>query len=409
MPTELPERENNPLPPEDRERRDDAPRSGPEEPSPRRPASEPRDDGSIRIATVAGIPIRLHWTFLALLVWLTFLSLGQGKTNLKSMLGVLFVVALFGCVLLHELGHALVAQRYGVRTRKIVLYPIGGVASLESLPRPRQELWIALSGPAVNLVIAALLYVGLRAAGQPIGSFNIGGAQPNFAANLLWANLWLAAFNLLPAFPMDGGRVLRALIARVTDEASATAIAARIGQGLAILLGLYGLFGPGGNFLLVFIAVFVYLGAGQEASAYQTKALVTGHRVDEAMMREFHTLPVGTTLREAADTLLAGSQSDFPIVHGGEVLGVLSRSDLLRGMAQDPDGYVAGVMQREFARARPDDSLESVLAQRQASQIGPILVMDGDALHGMLTQENLLEFLMLTQIRNAQTQRQAHI
>jgi Zn-dependent protease/predicted transcriptional regulator len=396
MPTDLPPQESNPPP--------GRPDSG--ETPPARPSPPPPDGGAFRLVTVSGIPIRLHWTFLLLLAWLAFSSLGSnpkpGRPEQAPYMGLLFVIGIFACVVLHELGHALTAQRYGIRTRDIVLYPIGGVAALETVPRPRQELWIALAGPAVNLVIAGLLYVGLRLAGQPLTPFNPVTGQSNLLANLLWANLTLAVFNMLPAFPMDGGRVLRALIARFTSEVNATVIAARIGQALAILLGLLGLFVLG-NWILVFVAIFVYIGAGQEASMFQTRALITGHRVREAMLREFHTLTVGSTLREAADVLLAGSQQDFPVVHGGEVVGVLSRSALLRGWATEgPDAYVAGVMERDFNWARPDDDLETILSQSQMT--GPILVMEGDSrergnLIGMVTQENLLEFLTLTQLK----------
>ncbi len=374
--------------------------------TPTRPApNRPDDGGSFRLARVSGIPIHLHWTFLALLIWFAVSSLANTPQNgrdgaMPAYLSLVFVIALFACVVLHELGHALTAMRYGIRTRDIVLYPIGGIATLETMPRPRQELWIALAGPLVNLIIAGALYAGLRVANQPMTPFRLGATGASLAANLMTANVFLGVFNMLPAFPMDGGRVLRALIARRTDEATATALAAQVGQWLAIAMGIYGLLrGPGS---LVFIAVFVYLGARQEASAYQTKALVIGHRVREAMLREFHTLTVGTTLREAADLLLAGNQHDFPVVHGDEVTGVLPRAALMRGMANEgADAYVAGVMQREFLRVRPDDDLETVLTEAMSLQLGPILVMEGEKLVGMVTQENLLEFLMLARIRQA--------
>jgi Zn-dependent protease/CBS domain-containing protein len=387
MPTELPTGNNI---------------SAPEPSTPSRPTGQPtHDGGSFHIARVAGIPIRLHVTFFLLLAWIVLQKVGDNQGGWK---GPLFVMALFGCVVLHELGHALVAQRYGIRTRSITLYPIGGIASLETLPRPRQELWIALAGPAVNVVIAGALYAALRLTGQPAHFTLIIDSKAGFMTQLMSANLILAVFNMLPAFPMDGGRVLRSLIARFTDETSATTIAARIGQLMAVLFGLYGLFND--NFILVIVAMFVWLGAGQEAAYYQTRSLLTGHRVREAMIREFHTLSVGNTLREAADALLAGSQQDFPIVHGGDIVGVLSRSALMRGMAAEgPDAYVAGAMDREFVQVLPEDDLETILGQ--AAQSGPILVMEGgvptvSALVGMLTQENLLEFLTLTQIRNRQ-------
>lgn len=373
------------------------PRTEPRDPPRRVQRNAPHDAGSFPIASVAGIPIRIHVTFLLLLAFLGFEVFGRKSESLG---GLILIVALFFCVILHELGHALVAARYGIRTLSITLYPIGGVAALEDMPRPRQELWIALAGPAVNVVIAALLWIYLNQVHKlsPITLFIEPGRS--FAANLMTANILLAAFNMLPAFPMDGGRVLRALIARVTDETKATAIAARIGQLLAAVIGIFGL--AYGQFMTLIVAVFIWFGAGQEASYFQTRALLIGHRVREAMVRDFHTLPVGSTLRQAADLLLASSQQDFPILNGTDVVGVLSRSALLQGMASEgPETYVASVMDRDFAMARPDDALDELLTGRLA---GPVLVLhDGVAtdtsLVGMVTQENLLEFLTLAQLQ----------
>ncbi|HLJ57712.1 MAG TPA: site-2 protease family protein [Chthonomonadaceae bacterium] len=388
MPTDIPDnRGEAPEPPE-------LQRATPGRPG--RPAQH--DGGSFLVAVVSGIPIRIHVTFLLLLA---FIGLPFLANRNESPAAVLLILALFFCVILHELGHALVARRYGIRTLSITLYPIGGVAALEELPRPRQELWIALAGPAVNVVIAVAIWSGLALSHRlPPISFNIEPSR-SFFANLMVANLLLAAFNMLPAFPMDGGRVLRAIIARFTDEVTATTVAALIGKGMAVLIGLFGL--ATGQFITLIIAVFIWFGAGQEAAYFQTRALLVGHRVREAMLREFHTLPVGSTLRQAADLLLASSQQDFPILNGTDIVGVLSRSALLQGMAsQGPDTYVTSVMDREFASARPDDALEGLLTPRLA---GPILVLsDGlpidSSLIGMITQENLLEFLTLSQLQN---------
>ena len=371
-------------------------------PPPRDPVRQtkriaPHDSGSFPIAVVAGIPIRIHVSFLLLLAFLGFQLYGSRNESLGS---IILIAALFFCVVLHELGHALVARHYGIRTLSITLYPIGGVAALEEMPRPRQELWVALAGPAVNIVIAALLWGGLKLAHQlpPFTLFIEPGRS--FAANLMAANILLAGFNMLPAFPMDGGRVLRAIIARFTDETTATTIAARIGQIMAVLLGLFGL--ATGQFMMLIIAVFIWFGAGQEAAYFQTRALLLGHRVREAMVRDFHTLPVGSTLRQAADLLLASSQQDFPILSGAEIVGVLSRAALLHGMASEgPETYIASVMDREFASARPDDALDGLLTSRLT---GPVLVLrDGvptdTSLVGMVTQENLLEFLTLAQLQ----------
>lgn len=337
---------------------------------------------------------------------MAFLGFEYFGSKTRSLEGVSLVLALFVCVVLHELGHAFAAARYGIRTASITLYPIGGVAALQEMPAPRKELWIALAGPAVNVLIAGLTALYLKSTGHPIIWSPFMDPTRSFAQNLLSANLLLAVFNMAPAFPMDGGRVLRAIIARFVDETIATGVAARIGQFVAVLFGLYGLYT--GQFLTIFIAIFVWFGAGQEAAHFQTRALLVGHRIREAMVREFHTLPVGATLGEAAALLLAGNQQDFPILSGTEIAGVLSRSDLLQGMAvSGKDAYVAAAMNREFLSALPDDPLDSLLS---GPLTGPILVLKDGAptdtsLIGMVTQENLLEFLAINQVERVQSAR----
>ena len=194
------------------------------------PAEQPRRPNSpwsFQLLKVAGIPIRIHFTFLLLLLWI-FLLGGQSVSM------VLFMVAIFGCVVLHEFGHALVAKRYGVQTRDITLYPIGGVAMLQGRPKPYQELWIALAGPAVNVVIAIILMiVSLATKARPAAFTIIMGPNSSLIDALYTSNLWLAGFNMIPAFPMDGGRVLRALLGLRLSEARATQIAGSIGQNKA--------------------------------------------------------------------------------------------------------------------------------------------------------------------------------
>ncbi|CCW34137.1 Zn-dependent protease [Chthonomonas calidirosea] len=366
--------------------------------SPFRRPQNPFDSGSFLLAVIAGIPIRIHFTFLLLLVLVAATGIGGNQGH--SLISVIYVILLFACVVLHELGHALTARRYGIRTYDIVLYPIGGVARLQNLPDVKSELWIALAGPAVNVVLAALLGIAIAAAGVPFDPSQIPAPLPRLVVDLFWSNIALFAFNMLPAFPMDGGRVLRSFLAKYLDVLVATRIAASIGQGLALLLGLWSLFTL--NPLLLLIAVFVFVAAGQEANAYQTHLLATGHTVREAMLRDFHTLSVGDTLRTAAEKLLSGSQHDFPVVFGEEVQGVLTRADLLRGLAQEgPDAYVAGVMQRDFTYVYPNTDLEQVLQAFTPNK--PILVMeppqtptDSPKLIGMLNQENVLEFLIIS-------------
>lgn len=345
--------------------------------------------GSIRLL---GVPVRFHFTFVLLVVFLTVVGLGNRQSALVY---VLYILALFASVLLHELGHAVVGRRYGVRTLEIVMFPIGGVARLESTPKPHQEFWIALAGPLVNVVIAAgllgyLTYTGewhsLRSLTDP--------TDDNVLQRIAFGNLLLAGFNLLPAFPMDGGRMLRSVLARFKTEDEATRVAAWTGRMLAIGMGLYGLLSM--QFMLVFIAFFVYLGAAQEGAAAIGRTLTHGIPVRAAMITDFRTLPHGSTIRDAANLLLATSQQDFPVVHGTQVIGLLPRNSLLRALASEgPDAYVSGAMDREFRRLSPDMDLAQALPS--LTQAGSCaLVMDADnQLLGLLTTENLSEFLLL--------------
>ena len=347
---------------------------------------------ALKLVRVAGIPIRLHFTFFLLLIY--FALMGKGGPRWE---GVLLMVAVFTCVVLHELGHSLVAQRYGIRVSEIVLYPIGGVARMEKLPKPHQELWIALAGPAVNVVIALILYASLKATHVPITWGDIGPLGAHWVQHLLIINVFLALFNMIPAFPMDGGRVLLAVMAMRLGEFGATQIAASVGQLLAFAIGFWGLTEQ--NFMLLFIAFFVFIGAGQEAVMYQGKALVEGLPVREAMITEFRVLTVGTSLGEARELLLRTSQTDFPVMHGEEIVGVLSRNALLHGLAEHgPSGYVAGSMAREFVSAAPDAGLEEIASEMQAGRTGCVLVFEGDKLVGMVTKENLAELLIVRQI-----------
>ncbi len=349
----------------------------------------PKSPWSFRLLSVSGIPIRIHFTFLLFLVWIYLQSQGQ-------LMSFGLIVAVFVCVLLHELGHALTARKYAIETRDITLYPIGGVAMLDGRPSAKAELWIALAGPAVNVVIAAILAVVLFVARGGAG-FAIANVPHSFLAALLTANVWLVVFNMIPAFPMDGGRVLRSLLARRMDETKATQAAAAIGQGLAIAAGFYGLISS--NPILMIIALFVFIGAGQEASMSVTRSFLQGHTVRDAMQQRFRTIPHGSKIETAAEMLLAGSQHDFPVTLDDEVLGMLTRNRIAEGLATaGPGGYVANHMNRDVKSVAPTIPLEEAIELFGGDQT-PILVMEDGQLIGMVTQENLSEFIMLQHAR----------
>src|SRR5579864_2269673 len=370
-------------------------------PVPEKTPQEQPTPGTVGKLRLFGIPIRLHFTFLLLLVFLIFIGVGGKQTGLTT---AVYIVALFACVLLHEVGHALVARWFGVGTTEIVMYPIGGVSRLARQPAARQELLISMAGPLVNL----LLGIGLLASQRdflPLETLRVP-TDANLIERIAVGNLLLGVFNLLPAYPMDGGRILRSLIALRKTEDEATAIAASAGRFLAVAMGLVGLLSS--NFLLVFVALFVYLGAAQEGAAARGRSLTSGFPVRAAMITDFRTLSHGNTIREAGDLLLATSQQDFPVMHGDEVIGLLSRSALIRAMMRDgPEAYVAGAMDRNFARVPPDMDLAQALPQLSAAG-SAALVMDGDRLVGLLTAENLYEFMLLRQVSLAQARTSHH-
>ena len=242
---------------------------------------------SITLGSIGGIAVRLHVTFLLLLVWIGAGHYVAGGA-VAALTGLVLILAIFGSVLLHEFGHAIAARRFGVRTPDITLLPIGGVARLERLPdKPREELIVALAGPAVNVVIAGLIYLALLAIGRPVAAAPAGFFAGALLARLLYVNLWLVLFNLIPAFPMDGGRVLRAALAHRLGFARATQIAANVGQAFAFIFALLGFFF---NPLLLFIALFVYLGASGEVPMAQLREFARGIPVGSVMLTRFKAL-----------------------------------------------------------------------------------------------------------------------
>lgn len=357
---------------------------------------------SWKIARIAGIDVYMHTTFLLLVGWVA-LSYWFTQGNIPAMVeGVLFLLAIFGCVLLHELGHSLAARRFGIQTRDITLLPIGGLARLERMPeKPMQELWVALAGPAVNLVIAIALFAGLIITGtfEPISTLTV--TSGNFFERLLAVNITLVLFNLIPAFPMDGGRVMRALLASRLEYTRATQLAASVGQAIAFFLGFLGLFG---NPFLIFIAFFVWIGAAQESSMVQMKSALGGIPVSRAMLTDFHTLSPTDPLAKPVEYILTSSQHDFPVVANDTVVGILTREDLVRALSQyDERMFVSHIMRKDFAVVDSAQMLEGITNQVQSSRQNILPVVHNGSLVGLITLENIGEFMM---IQNAVRARQ---
>lgn len=345
---------------------------------------------------MAGIPIRIHATFLLFLVWLFWASYARGGGTLQAARGVGFILSAFGCVLLHELGHALMGRRYGVVTRDITLLPIGGVARLDRIPqKPLQELAIALAGPFVNVLIAGVLFLFMQASSENFGDPVL--LERSFLARLFSFNVVVAVFNLIPAFPMDGGRVLRALLATRLEYVRATRVAANVGQAIALLFALLGLFG---NPMLLFIAVFVFIGAGQESAFVQMRSAFDGIPVSRAMIRDFRALRPEDPLSRAVELLLDGHQQDFPVLGIADrdpPVGILARSDLLKALAGGrTDTKVADVARRNCGLAQPGEMLEDVFRRMQESGCPAVPVVEpGRGIVGMVTLENVGEFAMV--------------
>lgn len=350
---------------------------------------------SLRLGRFFGIDVFVHFTFVLVLGFLAVAYWMAERDVLKVVEGLLFFLAIFLCVLMHEYGHALMARRYGVKTKDITLLPIGGLARLERLPRePVQELWIALAGPAVNVVIAGVLALALTLARawQPLE--HLSPVAGGFAERLLILNVFLVLFNMLPAFPMDGGRVVRSLLAMRLGFARATRIAATLGQAMAFLFALVGLLAP--QPMLLLIALFVWIGAAQEAGAAQFQSSLSGVTVERAMMTDFQVLEPDDSLGRAVQLILAGAQQDFPVVAEGVVAGVLTRRALLEGLAKGgPITPVSRVMLTQIEVARPEEMVEDALARGRTQELTLLPVMREGRLVGLLTVENLSEYVAI--------------
>lgn len=354
---------------------------------------------SIKIARVAGIEVRLHLTFLLFLAWIGFSYYQLGGAPAATR-GVLFMLALFGCVLLHEFGHALAARAFGIRTPDITLLPIGGVARLQRLPdHPWQELVVALAGPLVNVLIAASLILVLQQQPTwgPLERLNHPGT--GILSKLVAVNIMLVLFNLIPAFPMDGGRVLRSVLAMFLPYSRATQIAATIGQALAFVLGFIGLFT---NPMLIFIAFFIFLGAQAEASMAHLKDISVGVPVSEAMMTHLVRLPPQATLDDAVEALLRTAQHEFPVVDATDrLLGVMTRDDMIAAFKKHgPRAPVIEFMRRDLPVVSAYDPFEEAFRQMQECGCPALPVVDrAGRFVGLITPENVGEMMLVRSLR----------
>ena len=361
-------------------------------------------DSSLPLFSVWGIAIRMHITFPLILIWaaLRFGVFSGGGWG-GALFGVIVIILLFVIVIMHELGHSLAALRFGVPVKQIVLLPIGGVAQLSRIPeKPVQEFVIAIAGPLVNFGLAIVLALIGFIPGLSIDWSNLpallegaeGFSLASIFAYISVSNLFLGIFNLLPAFPMDGGRVLRALLATQLDYVQATNIAVYVGQAMAWLFGLWGFLG--GGFFVILLAVFIFAGASQERQLVQVRNVLRGLTVEQAYSREPHRLAPHSTLRDAVDLTFSSFQADFPVCDDERLVGLLTHTRLLEALDRySPDMLVSEVMEAEIEPVRPQDGLFAVQQRLAESNLDALPVVDQDRFLGLITNRDVSEVYRL--------------
>lgn len=357
--------------------------------------------GSLKLGKIAGIGLFVHWTFSLLILFIVYTNYKAGQNSIQILWSVLFILCIFLTVFMHELGHALTAKKFGIKTKDITLLPIGGVAQLERLPeKPSEELMVALAGPLVNIVLALItsLFISLPNTSQEmVSQLDNGVNAGNFFLNFYLVNIILAFFNLIPAFPMDGGRVLRALLSYKLERHQATKIAARIGQALAIgfvLLGFY--YNP----FLIFIGIFVFMGAQIESEYTESKYMLKGYKVRDVLMKQYPTIDYKETLETAVKLMLDSQNKHFLVTENGIPMGTLNREQIIAALAKkEGETKLSSIMDRELILLQADNLLEDVFELVYKNKSTLMLVIDDNQLIGTLDTENLLEFILINEVK----------
>lgn len=358
--------------------------------------------GTLKLGKIAGIGLFIHWTFLILIAFIIYVNYKAGHDLTQMLWSIFFILTIFITVLLHELGHALAAKRYKLQTTDITLLPIGGLARLEKLPeKPSEELVVALAGPMVNIAIAIItsLFVEIPTTSSELISQLSGGInRSTFFLNFYLVNVWLALFNLIPAFPMDGGRVLRAILSYKLKRHVATKIAARIGQVLALGFIFLGVFY---NPFLVIIGIFVIMAAQIETNYTDSKYILKGHRVRDIVMQKFLTLESNETLATAIQLLLNSQSKNFLITKNGRASGTLNRDEIITALSQKKENSsLDTIMNKNLVYLDADSLLEDVFEIIFKNKTSLLLVLENQKLIGTLDTENLLEFILIKEVRS---------
>jgi len=352
---------------------------------------------NLNLGSVFGIKIKVHWTFFFLIIWVVFDELKRGGNTKSILYNIAFVLAVFLCVVMHEFGHALTAKHFGITTKKITLLPIGGMASLERIPEsPKEELLVVLAGPLVNIVIALLLFIiipvqelfrlNFTETFETLMSFSL----QNFLFFLFIVNVGLVVFNIIPAFPMDGGRILRALLAIKLDRVKATQVAASIGQFIAVMFLLIGLLY---NPFLIFIALFIFIGAYGENQMVQHLAMLRGHTVEEAMMINITTFKPEDSIDLVVNQIISGTENNFVVVKDHAIVGLLYHQDIIEN--SNKNVRVKDVMCSDFKTVKTTDGLKETYQLIQSEKRSFFPVVHEGHLAGAIDTTNLNEYIML--------------
>jgi len=352
---------------------------------------------SFQIAKFFGIPIRVHITFFLLLIFIgLYGSRLQGARS--GLFGIVSIILIFLCVIIHEFAHSLVARKYGVKIKDIILLPIGGVSEMEELPsQPKQEINVALAGPLTSIVLSLIFFFAYRLLFPEAKAVNISIFQGNLLLNLFAINLMLAIFNLIPAFPMDGGRVLRGILGLKMGLLQATRVAVGIGEFLAILFFFFGLFF---NPWLALIAVFIFLGAEGEKRATELKVEISDVPVRVAMLSNVEAISPDVTLSQVLEKICHGLQQDFPIMEGKEVLGILSRGTFFSALHNhSKETKVREIMSREFTSTSEDAPLSEAFQRMNSEKLSVLPVMQGKIFKGLISLEQIGKYHMLCGLR----------
>ncbi len=354
--------------------------------------------GILNLGKLFNVRIEIHWTFIFILAWVVFLELKSGGTIQNALMSTIFILLLFVCVVFHEFGHILTARKFGVKTKKITLLPIGGVASMDTIPEnPKQELLIALAGPAVNIGIAFILLLFINTSfffdqePSQIEETLSHVTTQNLLIYLFSANLVLAIFNFIPAFPMDGGRVLRAILAMKMDRVTATNIASGIGQFVALIFVFIGiLYNP----FLIIIALFIFVGAYGENKMVRQLALLKGHKVHEAMLTNITTLTPENTIEDVIELLLSGTEKNFVVVKNSKIVGILHHKDIIKN-SKNKNLPVKDIMSASFRSIAVNADLKDIFKLINTEKRDFFAVTDQDALVGAIDLNNLSEFMLI--------------